>query len=85
MKHEVEIRTGRRNEDGQIRLSIFMDELLALTLDGYGERAPTLLLTIEQARKLRDALAELTGHAEAAARGEKTDAWTGEERRRLAS
>lgn len=87
MKHEVEIRTGRRDNDGQLRLSVFMDDLLALTLEGHGERAPTLLLTLEQARKLSDALAELTRRAEEAASAEKhkTEAWRGEERRRLAS
>jgi len=65
-EHEVEIRTGRRDGDGQIRLSIFMDELLALTLEGHGERAPTLLLTVEQARRLQDALADLIRRAEGA-------------------
>ena len=87
MKHELEIRTGRRDNDGQIRLSVFMDDLLAMTLEGHGERAPTLLLTLEQARKLGAALAELTESAEEAARAEKqkADAWHGEERRRLAS
>jgi hypothetical protein len=87
MKHEVEIRTGRRDNDGKIRVSAFTDELLALTLEGHGERAPTLLLTLEQARRLRDALAELTRRAEEAGRDvkNKTEAWQGEERRRLAS
>jgi hypothetical protein len=87
MKHEVETRTGRRDNDGQIRVSIFMDELLALTLEGHGERAPTLLLTLEQARRLQDALAELTRRAEEATSEEKnkTAAWRGEERRRMAS
>ena len=85
IEHEVEIRTGRRDGDGQIRLSVFMDELLALTLEGHGERAPTLLLTLEQARRLRDALAELIPLAEEAAREQKDEAWQGEERRRLAS
>lgn len=87
MKHEVEIRTGRRDGDGQIRVSVFMDDLLALTLEGHGERAPTLLLTLEQARRLQSALAELTGRAEEAVREEKhkTEAWRGEERRRMAS
>ena len=84
-EHEVEIRTGRRNEDGQIRVSVFMDELLALTLEGHGERAPTLLLTLEQARKLQDALAQLTRHLESASREQQTKKWQGEERRRLAS
>ncbi len=87
MKHEVEIRTGRRDGDGQIRVSVFMNDLLALTLEGHGERAPTLLLTLEQARKLQNALAELIRGAEEAIRDEqhKTEAWRGEERRRLAS
>jgi hypothetical protein len=87
MKHEIEIRTGRRDGDGQIRVSVFMDDLLALTLEGHGERAPTLLLTLEQARKLQTALAELTHRAEEAVREEKrkTETWRGEERRRMAS
>ena len=84
-EHEIEIRTGRREQDGQIRVSVFMDELLALTLEGHGERAPTLLLTLEQARRLQDALAELTGRAESAAREQQTEEWQGEERRRRAS
>ncbi len=87
MKHEIEIRTGRRDGDGQIRVSVFMDDLLALTLEGHGERAPTLLLTLEQARKLQNALADLTRRVEEAVREEKhkTEAWHGEERRRMAS
>lgn len=88
MAHEIEIRTGRRDGDGQIRVSVFMDDLLALALEGHGERAPTLLLTIEQAQKLTDALAELTRHAEENVRKEKNKteaAWQGEERRRRAS
>ena len=84
-EHEVEIRTGRRDGDGQIRVSIFMDELLALTLEGHGERAPTLLLTLEQARRLQEALAQLTQRVESAAQEQKREAWQGEERRRLAS
>jgi hypothetical protein len=87
MEHVVEIRTGRRDGDGQIRLSIFMGELLALSLEGHGERAPTLLLTLEQARRLQAALAELIPLAEEAKSEERDDggAWQGEERRRLAS
>ncbi len=85
MEHEVEIRTGRRDGDGQIRLSLFMGEMLALTLEGHGERAPTLLLTLEQARKLQGALTELIPLLEEAALAEesrKTEAWHGDERRR---
>jgi hypothetical protein len=87
MKHEVDIRTGRRDGDGLIRVSLFMDELLALTLEGHGERAPTLLLTLEQARKLQGALSELIPLAEEASREESDEdvEWQGEERRRRAS
>ena len=88
-EHEVEIRTGRRDGDGQIRVSVFMDELVAITLEGHGERAPTLLLTLEQARKLKDALSELIKLVEGASTLEeeraKAEKWQGEERRRLAS
>ena len=84
MKQEVEIRTGRRDDDGKIRVSVFMDELVALTLEGHGERAPTLLLTLEQARRLRDTLSELIRGAEGAAREQKTEEWQGDERRRIA-
>jgi hypothetical protein len=85
-EHETEIRTGRRDGDGLIRLSIFMDEMLALTLEGQGERAPTLLLTLEQARRLQDALVELIPQVEEATREakRKMEAWRGEERRQLA-
>jgi hypothetical protein len=87
MEHEVEIRTGRRDADGLIRLAIFMDEMLTLTLEGHGERAPTLLLTLEQAQRLQDALAQLIPQVEEASREakRKMEAWRGEERRRLAS
>jgi hypothetical protein len=87
MKHEIEIRTGRRDSDGQLRLSVFMDDLLALTLEGHGERAPTLLLTLEQARRLQAALSELIRCAEESASQEqmKAEDWQGVERRRMAS
>jgi hypothetical protein len=85
-EHEVDIRTGRRDGDGHIRISLFMDEMVALALEGHGERAPTLLLTLEQARLLQDALARLIPLAEQGAGREKneTAAWRGEDRRRLA-
>ena len=88
MEHEVDIRTGRRDGDGHIRVSLFMDEMVALALEGHGERAPTLLLTLEQARLLQDALATLIPLAEHGARPAEKDeksGWQGEERRRLAS
>jgi hypothetical protein len=86
IEHEVDIRTGRRDGDGRVRVSIFAGDLVALTLEGHGERAPTLLLTIEQARRLQRALAELIPLVEEQERKERAAAtWQGEERRRLAS
>jgi hypothetical protein len=85
MEHEVDIRTGRRDGDGHLRVSIFMDDMVALTLEGHGERAPTLLLTLEQARRLQSALAELIPLLEKAAREEEKEqagSWQGEERRK---
>ncbi|HLL76495.1 MAG TPA: hypothetical protein VK421_14680 [Pyrinomonadaceae bacterium] len=80
---EVRIATGRRDGDGQLRLSVFAGDLLAVALEGYGERAPALLLTREQAGRLRDALTELLPLlVERTASGEN---WEGAERRRLAS
>jgi hypothetical protein len=83
-KHEVKIRTGRRTGDGRLRISVFADQLLALGVEGQGERTPTLLLTLEQAKELRDALAELIPLAEASEpeeSGLKAEAWQGTERR----
>jgi hypothetical protein len=86
IEHEVDIRTGRRDGDGRVRVSIFAGDLVALTLEGHGERAPTLLLTLEQARRLKRALAELIPLVEERERKESAAAtWQGEERRRLAS
>jgi hypothetical protein len=85
-EHEVDIRTGRRDGDGRLRVSIFMEDMVALSLEGHGERAPTFLLTLEQARKLQAALADLIPLIEgAASREELAEEWKGEERRRLAS
>jgi hypothetical protein len=86
IEHEVDIRTGRRDGDGRLRVSIFAGDLVALTLEGHGERAPTLLLTLEQARRLQGALTELIPLVEERERKESAKgSWQGEERRRLAS
>jgi hypothetical protein len=80
--HEVRVAAGRRAGDGELRLSVFAEDLLAFTLEGHGERAPTLLLTREQAGRLRDALAELLPLLDARPRREAE--WQGAERRRPA-
>ena len=83
MEHEVDIRTGRRDGDAHLRVSIFMDDMVALALEGHAERAPTLLLTLEQARRLQSALAELIPLIEKATTSEeRAEEWKGEERRR---
>lgn len=86
-EHEVEIATGRRDGDGHVRLFIFAEQMLALIVERHGERAPTLLLTLEQARKLQAALSELIPLVEeAGGEGRETAAsggWNGEERRTL--
>jgi hypothetical protein len=84
-EHDVDIATGRRDGDGHVRLFIFAERMLALTVEGHGERAPTLLLTLEQAHKLQAALAEMLPLVEAARRREQDaalNAWDGEERRK---
>ncbi len=84
-EHDGEIATGRRDGDGHVRLFIFAEQMLALTIEGHGERAPTLLLTLEQARKLQATLAELMPRVEEAVRQEQEAArgeWDGAERRK---
>lgn len=85
---EAEIVTGRRAGDGRLRLYLFAEELLALSLEGQGERAPALLLTRAQVKELQAALARLLPllrEQERAAGGEPGQ-WQGAERRsRLAS
>lgn len=82
-EHEIDIRTGRRDGDGYIHVSIFAGEMMALTLEGHGERAPTMLLTLDQARLLQRALTELIPLIEESERQEeaRADKWRGEERR----
>ena len=82
-EHEIDIQTGRRDGDGHIHVSVFAGEMVALALEGHGERAPTMLLTLEQAQSLQRALAELIPLVEESERQEesRTEAWHGEERR----
>ena len=81
--HEVLISTGRRAKDAQLRVYVFADQLLALSVEGHGERAPALLLTVEQARRLQSALDELIPLAEEQGKILATgpEAWQGVDRR----
>ena len=78
-----EIIAGRREEDGRVRLSIFAGDLLALTVEDYGQRAPTLMLTREQAEALQSALARLIPLLEdtPAENADGAGEWSGLERR----
>ena len=81
-EHEIDIATGRRSVDGRVRLAIFAEGLLALTVEGKGERVPTLLLTIEQAQKLQSALVELIPMASGVENeAAPNEMWDGTERR----
>ncbi|MCA1616718.1 MAG: hypothetical protein LC800_22025 [Acidobacteria bacterium] len=82
-EREVRVAAGRRAGDGELRLSVFAEDLLAVAVEGHGERAPTLLLSRAQAVRLRDALDELIG-ALGEGPAESPDlagAWRGGERR----
>lgn len=82
MEHEIDIATGRRSADGHVRISVFADGLLALMVEGMGERVPTLLLTTAQAQKLQQALAELIPIAEHDVNEGSSDVeWDGNDRR----
>ena len=86
MSNDKVIDIGRRATDGRLRASIFAGKLLALTLEGYGERAPTLLLTRDQTVRLHAALTELLADLqehtqEPTANPSKAQAWQSGERR----
>lgn len=82
LEHEINIAMGRRTEDGHVRIYVFAEGLLAMSVEGRSERIPTLLFTMEQAQQLQHALTDLIsqasrGEAELESRGE----WDGTERR----
>ncbi|MBD0369968.1 MAG: hypothetical protein ICV60_03875 [Pyrinomonadaceae bacterium] len=86
LEHEIDIATGRRQADGHVRISVFAEGLLALTVEGTGERVPTLLLTVEQAEKLQRALADLIPHADGDVKAAASaDPWDGTTERRTAA
>jgi hypothetical protein len=82
MEHEINIATGRRSADGHVRIALFADGLLAMSVEGTGERVPTLLLTTAQAQQLMNALADLIPLAgEGSVESSTRVAWDGSERR----
>jgi hypothetical protein len=84
-EYEIDIATGRRQADGHVRISVFAEGLLSFTVEGTGERVPTLLLTVEQAEKLQQALADLIPRARhEGSAASLSETWDGKERRSAA-
>lgn len=55
---EVELKVGRRSNDGVVKLSAYPPQLVQLSVSYKGERSASVLLTQEQIRALREALSE---------------------------
>lgn len=58
LKCDVELRVGRREHDGEIRLSPVTPQVLQLSVSYKGDRASSVVLTLSQVQMLRQALAE---------------------------
>lgn len=61
---EIRLRVGRGTQRGDVSLSAFLPESLTLSVSYKGERAATVVLTREQALRLRQALDELAPQGE---------------------
>jgi hypothetical protein len=59
LKHEIHIPTRHRKSTENVRIYRFADDMIALTVEGRAERSPTLLLSLDQAREMQKALADL--------------------------
>lgn len=75
---EVELKVGRRSADGIVRLSAYPPQLVQLDVSYKGERSASVLLTQEQIRALRDALADFVAEVP---QPETTTTWDQTERR----
>lgn len=80
---EIELQVGRRTQDGVVRLTAHIPQMLTLSVRYGAERAATVMLTHEQLQELQRALAALERLLEQdkAAQAE----WDGNERRRPAA
>lgn len=58
LKTDVELRVGRRESDGEIKLAPVTPEVLQLSVSYKGERASSVVLTLSQVQALRQALGE---------------------------
>lgn len=78
---DIELRVGRRESDGVIELSAALPRLLTLRVSSHGERAANVVLTREQVRQLRHALARIEPLIEGDAPARSAGGWDGYERR----
>ena len=76
---EVELKVGRRETDGIVRLSAYPPHLVQLSVSYKGERSASVLLTQDQIQALRTALDGFV--AAEAPQSETTETWDQTERR----
>ncbi len=80
---EIEIQVGRRSQDGVVRLTAHIPQMLTLSVRYGAERAATVMLTHEQLRELRRALDEIERLIEKDKAAQAK--WDGADRRRPAA
>ena len=81
-QREIELKVGRRTQDGTIRLSALIPQMLTLSVAYGAERSSAVQLTLEQVGELRRALANMESSM---VREQAEEEWDGRERRRTAA
>ncbi len=81
-QREIELRVGRRTQDGTVSLSALIPQMLTLRVSYGAERSSAVQLTLEQVGELRRALAEME---RSMVREHAAEAWDGRDRRRSAA
>lgn len=82
-RREMELKVGRRSQDGTVSLSTLIPQMLTLRVTYGAERSSAVQLTLEQVSELRRALAEM--ERSMAKEQASAEAWDGQERRRQAA
>jgi hypothetical protein len=81
-RREMELKVGRRTQDGTVSLSTLIPQMLTLRVTYGAERSSAVQLTLEQVGELRRALAEIE---RSIVREQSSEQWDGRERRRPAA
>jgi len=76
---DIEFKVGRRSVDGTVKLSPHPPQLLQLSVSYKGERSSSVVLTRDQVRELRQALASFEQALDSP--NGAPDAWDHRERR----